>query len=120
MTQLSHLFSTGDLERMVLSAVQGLADVEHEYQDTEGHWWLVNVRAYRTADDRIDGAVLAVQDIDELKRAVERAQTAQRDAERANTAKDNWVSSHANCARSKRYRQLGGGSQGGQRTWAAH
>jgi two-component system CheB/CheR fusion protein len=91
MAQLSQLFSTGDLERMVLSAVQGLAEVEHEYQDAEGHWWLVNVRAYRTTDDRIDGAVLAVQDIDELKRAVDRAQTAQRDAETANNAKDNFL-----------------------------
>jgi two-component system CheB/CheR fusion protein len=91
MAQLSQLFSTGDLDRMVLSAVQGLTDVEHEYQDADGHWWLVNVRAYRTTDDRIDGAVLAVQDIDELKRAVDRAQTAQRDAEEANSAKDNFL-----------------------------
>ncbi|WP_176055441.1 CheR family methyltransferase [Paraburkholderia caribensis] len=91
MAQLSQMFSTGDLEHMVLSAVQGLAEVEHEYQDVEGHWWLVNVRAYRTTDDRIDGAVLAVQDIDELKRAVDRAQTAQRDAETANNAKDNFL-----------------------------
>ncbi|AMV46009.1 CheR family methyltransferase [Paraburkholderia caribensis] len=91
MAQLSQMFSTGDLEHMVLSAVQGLAEVEHEYQDVEGHWWLVNVRAYRTTDDRIDGAVLAVQDIDELKRAVDSAQTAQRDAETANNAKDNFL-----------------------------
>ncbi|MGT2477196.1 CheR family methyltransferase [Paraburkholderia terrae] len=91
MAQLSQMFSTGDLERMVLSAVQGLAEVEHEYRDADGHWWLVNVRAYRTTDDRIDGAVLAVQDIDELKRAVDSAQIAQRDAERANNAKDNFL-----------------------------
>ncbi|MCO4876581.1 PAS domain-containing protein [Paraburkholderia caribensis] len=50
MEQLSQMFSTGDLERMVLSAVQGLTEVEHEYQDADGHWWLVNVRAYRTTD----------------------------------------------------------------------
>ncbi|MDQ7976019.1 CheR family methyltransferase [Paraburkholderia sp. SARCC-3016] len=91
MAQLNRLFSAADLERMVQSAVQGLAEVEREYRDSEGRWWLVNVRAYRTADDRIDGAVLAVQDIDELKRAVDVARTAQRDAERANTAKDNFL-----------------------------
>lgn len=91
MSQLSHLFSAAELERVVQSAVQGLADVEREYQDRDGHWWLVNVRAYRTADDRIDGAVLAVQDIDELKRAVNKARAAQSDAERANTTKDNFL-----------------------------
>ncbi|CAM2158651.1 two-component system, chemotaxis family, CheB/CheR fusion protein (plasmid) [Pararobbsia alpina] len=91
MAQLSRLFSAADIERMVQSAVQGLTEVEREYQDNEGRWWLVNVRAYRTADDRIDGAVLAVQDIDELKRAIEVARSAQRDAERANAAKDNFL-----------------------------
>ncbi|MBJ9682002.1 MULTISPECIES: CheR family methyltransferase [Burkholderia] len=91
LAQLNSLFSAVDLERVVQSAVQGLADVEHEYQDSEGRWWLVNVRAYRTADDRIDGAVLAFQDIHQLKSALGTAQSAQLDAERANTAKDNFL-----------------------------
>ncbi|MBF5013796.1 CheR family methyltransferase [Burkholderia pseudomultivorans] len=91
MAQQNKLFSAADLERVVQSAVQGLADVEHEYQDSEGRWWLVNVRAYRTADDRIDGAVLAFQDIDALKRALGTAQAARTEAERANTAKDNFL-----------------------------
>ncbi|HHT8994862.1 TPA: CheR family methyltransferase [Burkholderia cenocepacia] len=91
MAQQNSLFSAADLERVVQSAVQGLADVEHEYQDSEGRWWLVNVRAYRTADDRIDGAVLAFQDIDALKRALGTAQSAKDEAERANTAKDNFL-----------------------------
>ncbi|MCA8024733.1 CheR family methyltransferase [Burkholderia cepacia] len=91
MAQQNSLFSAADLERVVQSAVQGLADVEHEYQDSEGRWWLVNVRAYRTADDRIDGAVLAFQDIDALKRALSTAQSARDEAERANTAKDNFL-----------------------------
>ncbi|OCS47453.1 CheR family methyltransferase [Ralstonia pickettii] len=91
LAQLNRLFSAADVEHIVQSAVQGLADLEQEYQDSEGRWWLVNVRAYRTADDRIDGAVLAFQDIDELKRAVGTAQAARREAERANTAKDNFL-----------------------------
>lgn len=91
LAQLNRLFSAADVEHIVQSAVQGLAGLEQEYQDSEGRWWLVNVRAYRTADDRIDGAVLAFQDIDELKRAVSTAQAARREAERANTAKDNFL-----------------------------
>lgn len=91
MDQLNGLFSAAELDRVVQSAVQGLVDLEHEYQDTDGRWWLVNVRAYRTGDDRIDGAVIAFQDIDALKRAVQEAQTARSDAERANAAKDNFL-----------------------------
>ncbi|MFX1682278.1 ATP-binding protein, partial [Mitsuaria sp. CC2] len=84
-------FAASQLEQLVQTAVQGLAPVEHEHQDTEGRWWLINVRAYRTADERIDGAVIAFQDIHELRRALESAQHARDDAERANTAKDDFL-----------------------------
>lgn len=84
-------FAVGQLEQLVQAAVQGLAPVEHEHQDNEGRWWLINVRAYRTADERIDGAVIAFQDIHELKCALGSAQHARDDAERANTAKDDFL-----------------------------
>ncbi len=84
-------FAVGQLEQLVQAAVQGLAPVEHEHQDSEGRWWLINVRAYRTADERIDGAVIAFQDIHELRGALDSAQHARDDAERANTAKDDFL-----------------------------
>lgn len=89
--QISSRFALGQLEQLVQAAVQGLAPVEHEHKDSEGRWWLVNVRAYRTADERIDGAVIAFQDIHELKCALGSARHAQDDAERANTAKDDFL-----------------------------
>lgn len=89
--QVSARFAIGHLEQLVQAAVQGLAAVEHEHQDSEGRWWLINVRAYRTADDRIDGAVIAFQDIHELRGALDSAQHARDDAERANTAKDDFL-----------------------------
>lgn len=91
LSAVSSRFSLGDLEQLVQAAVQGLTPVEHEYQDNEERWWMVNVRAYRTADDRIDGAVIAFQDIHQLKRALNQAQDARVDAERANTAKDDFL-----------------------------
>ncbi|MBB3195531.1 CheR family methyltransferase [Roseateles terrae] len=91
LSAVSNRFSLGDLEQLVQAAVQGLTPVEHEYQDNEERWWMVNVRAYRTADDRIDGAVIAFQDIHQLKRALDQAQDARVDAERANTAKDDFL-----------------------------
>lgn len=88
---VSTRFAIGHLEHLVQAAVQGLTPVEHELQDSGERWWLINVRAYRTADDRIDGAVIAFQDIHELKRALGQAQHARGDAERANTAKDDFL-----------------------------
>lgn len=84
-------FPIADLERLVQAAVHDLAAVEQEHADAEGRWWLVHVRAYRTADDRIDGAVIAFQDIDALKRAVDEAHLARREAESANQAKDDFL-----------------------------
>jgi len=43
-------------------------------QDTEGHWYLMRVRPYRTWDNKIDGAVVSFHDIDAFKRNL--AQTA--------------------------------------------
>lgn len=84
-------FSPALIEQLVQSAVLGLSALEQEQVDAEGRWWLVHVRAYRTADDRIDGAVIAFQDIHELRQAVQNAQVARQDAERANAAKDDFL-----------------------------
>ncbi len=91
MPTLNDRFAIADIERMVDVAVKGLAATKAEYQDASGHWWLVNVRAYRTSDDRIDGAVIVFEDIDDLKLAVSHAETARGEAEQANTAKDEFL-----------------------------
>lgn len=88
---VSRRFAISDLEQLVQHAVQGLTAIEQEYQDNEQRWWIVNVRAYRTADDRIDGAVIAFQDVHQLKGALDQAHVARGDAERANTAKDDFL-----------------------------
>ncbi|HEY8877031.1 MAG TPA: CheR family methyltransferase [Roseateles sp.] len=88
---LNDRFATADIERMVDVAVKGLSASTAEHRDASGHWWLVNVRAYRTSDDRIDGAVLVFEDIDSLKQAASNAEIARSEAERANTAKDEFL-----------------------------
>jgi two-component system CheB/CheR fusion protein len=40
-------------------------------RDLEGHWHSLNLLPYRTQDDKIDGVVLALQDIDAVKSANE-------------------------------------------------
>jgi signal transduction histidine kinase/chemotaxis methyl-accepting protein methylase len=45
--------------------------LEREVQDWSGHWYLLRIRPYRTLDDRIDGAVVLLVDIDRLKSTVD-------------------------------------------------
>jgi two-component system CheB/CheR fusion protein len=42
---------------------------ELELRDLEGHWHLLRIRPYRTADNRIEGTVLTLIDIDQIRRA---------------------------------------------------
>jgi two-component system CheB/CheR fusion protein len=68
----------GELVREVIDA----HDVrECEVQDREGRWYSLRVRPYTAADNRIDGAVLALLDIDALKRSEREAEAARQMAE---------------------------------------
>ena len=42
--------------------------VEREVRDREGRWYALRIRPYRSADNKIDGAVVALFDIDVPKR----------------------------------------------------
>ena len=44
---------------------------EMEVRDAEGRWYLMRVRPYRTTENRIEGAVLILLDIDQLRRTQE-------------------------------------------------
>jgi two-component system CheB/CheR fusion protein len=61
--------SEEDLDAMVRRVIDTLAGEEIELLDREGRWHLLRVRPYRTMDNRIEGAVLAMIDIDQMRRA---------------------------------------------------
>ena len=44
---------------------------DREVRATDGTWYLMRVRPYRTEDNRIDGAVVSFHDIDALKRSLD-------------------------------------------------
>ena len=56
-----------ELETIVSGVLESLQPHEREVLDLEGHWYSLNVLPYRTQDDKIDGAVLALHDIDAIK-----------------------------------------------------
>jgi len=60
--------SMEDLEPTLQDVLDTLGTREMEVQDREGHWRLMRVRPYRTTDNKIEGVVLILVDIDELRR----------------------------------------------------
>jgi len=56
------------LENLIAECIDTIAPVEREVQDRQGRWYALRVRPYRTVENKIDGAVLALFDIDAPKR----------------------------------------------------
>ncbi len=65
-----------DLEEMILGVIEDMVPKELEVEDREGRWHSVRIRPYRTVDNKIDGAIIALIDIDAVKRSREEAQGA--------------------------------------------
>jgi two-component system CheB/CheR fusion protein len=61
--------SVDDLEPAVRRVLETLTSQEMELQDREGRWHVLTIRPYRTTDNRIEGAVLVLVDIDQARRA---------------------------------------------------
>jgi len=58
-----------DLDRLIGGVIENLTVKELEVQDREGHWYSLRIRPYKTAENKIDGALLVLVDIDAVKRA---------------------------------------------------
>ena len=56
------------IEPILQEVLDTLGTKELEVQDQEGHWHFMRVRPYRTAENKIDGLVLVLVDIDQLRR----------------------------------------------------
>jgi two-component system CheB/CheR fusion protein len=56
-----------DLERMILEVINTVNVKEREVQDREGHWYSLRILPYKTLEDTIEGAVLTLVDINDLK-----------------------------------------------------
>ncbi len=65
-----------NLEELILSVIEDMAQKELEAKDKDGRWYSVRIRPYRTLDNKIDGAVITMVDIDAIKRSREEVQGA--------------------------------------------
>lgn len=76
---LSDIRSTIDvpnLESFIIEVIDTLNLKELEAQDTEGRWYNLRIRPYRTTENQIDGVVMVFMDIDALKRSTKQLQAA--------------------------------------------
>jgi two-component system CheB/CheR fusion protein len=65
-----------DLEQSVAKVLETLQPEDCEVRDAQGHWHSLNILPYRTQDNKIDGVVLALQNIDAAKIAGEQSEKA--------------------------------------------
>jgi two-component system CheB/CheR fusion protein len=61
------------LESIITESLDKTAMVEREIQDFAGRWYSLKVRPYKNVDNRIDGAVIVLLDIDTVKRQQQEA-----------------------------------------------
>src|SRR6266536_2468512 len=60
-----------DLDGILVNVLENAQPVQRDVQDRAGRWYSLRVRPYRTAENRIDGAVIALVDIDSIKTTAE-------------------------------------------------
>src|SRR5690606_19317297 len=75
-------FKADNVVERTRETIESLSPQEFEAESSEGRWVRLHVRPYRTADNRVDGAVLSCVDIDDLRRAVDEAERVRDYAER--------------------------------------
>ena len=70
-----------DLNTLIREVIDTLLIKTQEAQDTQGRWYSMTIRPYKTVDNRIDGAIVTFEDINDLKLGMTRIQDAREYAE---------------------------------------
>jgi two-component system CheB/CheR fusion protein len=63
-----------DLDRMILGVIDSLKVTTQEIQDRQGRWYSMAIRPYKTTDNRIDGAIVTLENVNDLKLAMLRVE----------------------------------------------
>lgn len=63
--------------QLIVESMDTMTVIERDVRDRQGRWYSLRIRPYRSLDNKIEGAVLALFDIDILKRSERSAQRAQ-------------------------------------------
>jgi two-component system CheB/CheR fusion protein len=80
-----------DLDQQIGDVIDTNVMRESEVQDRAGRWFRMQIRPYKTTNNKIDGATLSLVDIDTLKHHISEIEQAKAEAERATRAKDQFL-----------------------------
>ncbi len=69
MREIAHQLDCPDLPEIIAAAIDTVRPQEREVHDLDGRWYMLRVQPYLTLDKKIDGAILALVNIDALKRS---------------------------------------------------
>lgn len=67
-TDIHPNFDFPDIEAWIGEAIESVSTREREVHDRNGAWYQLRIRPYKNVEDRIDGAVLTLFDINAVKR----------------------------------------------------
>ncbi len=81
MKHFQRLMDVGTLDSRMQQVLENLTIDQSDIQDSQGRWYSVTIRPYRTVDARIAGVVVVFLDIDPLKRMLSAAEEARDYAE---------------------------------------
>ena len=81
LSDIKHNLTIADLDTQILEVIQTLHLRTQEVQDQTGRWYDLRIRPYRTIDNRIDGAVVVLVEIDALRRSTDQLREARDYAE---------------------------------------
>ncbi|HEY0759654.1 MAG TPA: chemotaxis protein CheB [Acidisarcina sp.] len=70
-SDLNTRIKVADLEQLLANVVTSVEPMSREVQDQYSRWYSMRIHPYRTVTNRVEGAVLQLLDIDQLKRSVE-------------------------------------------------
>lgn len=70
-SEIRHTLRLPNLDGVAAEVLKSLAAKEIEVQDRSDVWYSMRLRPYRTEDDRIDGLVLVLFEIDRIKRSLQ-------------------------------------------------
>jgi two-component system CheB/CheR fusion protein len=67
-TEIRLNLANDDIESVLREVLETLGTKEVEVQDRHGRWHMLRIRPYRTAENKIEGLVLVLVDIDQIRR----------------------------------------------------
>jgi PAS domain-containing protein len=70
-TQLRSKIKTPDLEQTLLDVIHEITPRQLEVQDANGGWYRLRITPYRTGENKIEGAVLTLLDMSDIKQTEE-------------------------------------------------